>query len=255
MQPAGKFRWRMSYKGAIFWFGITVFLTGLLVLVEGDRGLMSLAVTLIILGLAAPGYVVYAFYHPAFPTFPVWVSLLLVTWTFLAYDIYDRHFGATAHAVRTSVRMDRFQFRSPKWPIALEPGKPTEMNIGIANFGPLAATNVGWASKLFWTTTLSKPAEDAAWSDFVKHVPEKDEIDMDPTNESWATFASGPLQASDLSGISQGKARLYMFLRFHYRDGGGLHTREICESLQTPLQPERDARPVWHTCLGHMKVQ
>jgi hypothetical protein len=81
---------RMPIKEALFWFGITVFGTGLFFWVEGDKQ-MTVAVILTLLGLAAVAYSVYSHYSPGVPKAPLWIALLLLTWAAIAYDYYDRN--------------------------------------------------------------------------------------------------------------------------------------------------------------------
>ena len=79
----------MPIKEALFWFGITVFGTGLFFVVEGNN--MPFAVALTVVGFAAIAYSVYAHYRLGAPKIPLWIGLLVITWGAIGYDVYDRH--------------------------------------------------------------------------------------------------------------------------------------------------------------------
>lgn len=79
----------MPIKEATFWFGITVFGTGLYGWMEGgDR--VPFAIALTIGGFIATVYSVIVEHKPDLPKIPVWIGLLLVTWAAIGYDYYDR---------------------------------------------------------------------------------------------------------------------------------------------------------------------
>ncbi len=80
----------MPIKEALFWFGITIFGTGLFFMVEGGER-MPFALLLTLIGFMALAYSVYAHYKPGTPNVPVWIGLLIITWAALLFDIYDRH--------------------------------------------------------------------------------------------------------------------------------------------------------------------
>jgi hypothetical protein len=79
----------MPFNEALFWFGLTAFGTGLYFWVEASvKYLYSVGLTAI--GALACAYSVYRHYHPEIPAVPLWVVLLLVTWSFLGYTMYFR---------------------------------------------------------------------------------------------------------------------------------------------------------------------
>lgn len=55
---------------------------------------MTIGVILTVIGLAMSAYAVVAEHYPL-PKLRLWVTLLLVTWAALGYDIYDRHANFT----------------------------------------------------------------------------------------------------------------------------------------------------------------
>ena len=80
----------MPIKEATFWFGITVFGTGLFGVMEGgDRMLTGIA--LAIIGLLVTAYAVVAHHYANLPKLPIWLGMLIITWAAIGYDIYDRH--------------------------------------------------------------------------------------------------------------------------------------------------------------------
>jgi hypothetical protein len=80
----------MPFKEATFWFGITVFGTGLFGWMEGGSR-MGYAIALAVIGLLITVYSVVAHHQPNMPKLPVWIGLLFITWGALGYDFYDRH--------------------------------------------------------------------------------------------------------------------------------------------------------------------
>jgi hypothetical protein len=80
----------MPINEALFWVGLTMFGTGIYFLRDkGLKDFWSLAMTII--GSMAVIYSVYRHYHPDLPSVPIWVSLLIITWIGIAYDVFDRH--------------------------------------------------------------------------------------------------------------------------------------------------------------------
>jgi hypothetical protein len=79
----------MPIKEAAFWFGITVFGTGLFGVMEGGNRL-PYAIALLVIGLLVSVYSIVAHYRPQMPKIPIWLGLLLITWVAIGYDYYDR---------------------------------------------------------------------------------------------------------------------------------------------------------------------
>jgi hypothetical protein len=80
----------MPFKEATFWYGTLLFGTGLYFWIEGGNRTTA-GIILTVLGLVMSVYAVVADYQPKLPKLRLWVVLLLLTWSALAYDIYDRH--------------------------------------------------------------------------------------------------------------------------------------------------------------------
>jgi len=81
----------MPFNDALFWFGLTAFGTGLYFLIEGNvKRRYSVGVTVI--GLLGCAYAEYRYYHPNIPAIPLWVILLLLTWSLLGYAVYIHRF-------------------------------------------------------------------------------------------------------------------------------------------------------------------
>jgi len=78
----------VPFKEALFWFGITLFGTGLFFVVENAHILLS--ASLIAIGLIGLVYSVYTHHYKTPKTAPLWVGLLIITWIAIAYDVYDR---------------------------------------------------------------------------------------------------------------------------------------------------------------------
>ncbi|HTU43831.1 MAG TPA: hypothetical protein VMF91_02125 [Bryobacteraceae bacterium] len=81
----------MPINEASFWFGITVFGTGLFGLMEGGNR-MPYAIALTVIGLIVTAYSVVAHHKPeVLPKIPIWIGLLALTWAAVGFDYYDRH--------------------------------------------------------------------------------------------------------------------------------------------------------------------
>jgi hypothetical protein len=102
----------MPWKEATFWVGITVFGTGLYFVVDHfkertSKAILLMAGALCLIGAAAVGYSIYAYYVPAVPQPPSWVGMLLLTWAFVGFDLYskarDKRRGAPNGLNRISV--------------------------------------------------------------------------------------------------------------------------------------------------------
>jgi hypothetical protein len=79
----------MPVNDALFWIGLTLFGTGSYFVLEGRRSRFVICVTII--GVIATGYPIYTYYHPKMAiSIPVWIYLLILTWLFVAYDVYLR---------------------------------------------------------------------------------------------------------------------------------------------------------------------
>src|SRR5579864_222630 len=94
----------MPLKEAMFWFGLTVFGTGLYFFIQAfverkdlDHKIWMGVITL--LGAGAAGYSVYRYYYPEALNVPVWVGFLILTWLAIAYDIRDRRFFVRSSAL------------------------------------------------------------------------------------------------------------------------------------------------------------
>jgi len=91
----------MPVKEALFWFGLTLFATGATFLLKGKRWLAILGV---VVGAISMGYSVYVHYRPEMRiSIPIWIYLLILTWLFIAYDIYlQLRITSDSHAASTS---------------------------------------------------------------------------------------------------------------------------------------------------------
>jgi hypothetical protein len=79
----------MPFNEALFWFGLTAFGTGLVVLLDATvKRLYSISLTVI--GVLACAYSVYHHDHPESPAIRAWLILLGLTWALLGYDLYIR---------------------------------------------------------------------------------------------------------------------------------------------------------------------
>jgi hypothetical protein len=82
----------MPIKEATFWFGITVFGTGLFGWMEGGER-MPYAIAIMVIGFLVTAYSVLAHHKPQVPKLPIWIGLLILTWGAIGYDYYDRHYA------------------------------------------------------------------------------------------------------------------------------------------------------------------
>lgn len=172
--------------------------------------------------------------------------LALLTWTGIGVAYYYRHFAVST--ISTSVRMAPKQFTTFDGKASdirkLEPNKPVAMNLGVANYGPLPALNVGITAQIKWPSLMSKSEEQDAWDDFIKNHPIPGLIDLDVADGSWTTYQTSPLSSDDIKEIANGKKVMYLFIHYEYRDNGGHHSTDRCQYLQTPVK-EAD---VWVNC-------
>jgi hypothetical protein len=92
----------MPIKEATFWFGITVFGTGLFGWMEGGER-MPYAIALTALGFAMTVYSVIAHHKEVWPRLPVWIGLLVITWVAIGYDYYDRHHAPNNPVINSTI--------------------------------------------------------------------------------------------------------------------------------------------------------
>jgi hypothetical protein len=82
----------MPIKEATFWFGITLFGTGLYFVFDSEGSKMIWAILLSGIGLVIVAYSVYEYHFPGGARkLPLWIIMLAATWLFFGYDYYDRH--------------------------------------------------------------------------------------------------------------------------------------------------------------------
>lgn len=93
----------MPFNEATFWFGLTIFGTGLYFVFEGTVKL-PYAITLIILGAIGSAYSVYRHSHPeSLKPLPLWVLFLALTWLAIGYNyvVHSRQ-GSSVRALEPS---------------------------------------------------------------------------------------------------------------------------------------------------------
>jgi hypothetical protein len=239
----------MTQEEKMYWTGNAVFVTatGAGLYVVFDHAMWG--AVFIIIGLA--GLVFSIIERPSMPRInSLLVPMIAVTWLLLWYDYYDRHHGD----FRTALRLGKFEFEhdtgTPE--IDLRPNKVTTMNLGINNFGPLPAFDVGMAMQIQWSPILGKSAENDSWNLFRKSVPVDNPVDLDVGRGKWGTYRSQPLTQRDIEDISAGREVLYVFMYWRYSDPS-VHEPELCLYLQTPFSTS--TQPVWINCNGHNKVR
>jgi hypothetical protein len=184
-------------------------------------------------------------------------TLMFLTWAAIWYDYHDRH---RASGPQTSVRVFIAEFTtygSASTPDDLQPGKPTAMNLGVNNFGPLPALDVSFAAQIRWFNLMTKSVEDDQWNEFIRSTAPKPPVDLDINSGTWATPISLPLSDDDIREIKLGKKNLYIFIHYSYRDVGGQHDTEFCQFLTTPITVIKPGllKPVWQQCQGHHKIR
>ena len=82
----------MPIKEATFWFGITVFGTGLFLCLDAEGTKLIWAIVLIVVGLLAAAYAVVQYHYPhKIPKAPLWIGLLALTWASVGYYLYVLH--------------------------------------------------------------------------------------------------------------------------------------------------------------------
>ncbi len=83
----------MPFGEALFWFGITIFGTGLYFTFEKGSVSLSYAIPFMIVGLVACIYPVVRHHYPnkQLPAISGWQILLILTWIFFGYDVYISH--------------------------------------------------------------------------------------------------------------------------------------------------------------------
>ena len=99
----------MPVNEALFWIGLATFEAGLFLFFDHPM----FGTGLMVGGVIGYVYSVYTHHKPKLKKLPVWVSLLIITWGALAYDLYDRH------RVFTPVRQ-----ATPRWVYLLLVGLP-----------------------------------------------------------------------------------------------------------------------------------
>jgi hypothetical protein len=83
----------MAFKEALFWFGLTMFGTGLYFTAEKGNVSLAYAIVLMVFGLGAMIYPVVRHHYPQMklPAIRAWALLLVMTWGAIGFDIYARH--------------------------------------------------------------------------------------------------------------------------------------------------------------------
>jgi hypothetical protein len=181
---------------------------------------------------------------------PTALTVTLIGSVWFVYASESRYQGTP----QTDVRLGQFNFTQFRGGTSIEKpeaGKKIAMNVGIRNYGPLPALDAGATCQIKLLPELTSSTENDRWNDFVKTVPITGTTDLEVDGESWYTYYSDPLSASDIADMATDRLRVYAFVRFEYRDRGGKHATTSCQWLQNPVAAgpvPGTIIPVWHKC-------
>ena len=81
----------MTWQDATFWVGLTVLGTGLYFVVErASRRVRSAAWLVVVVGIVAMSYSIFAHSQQSLPKPPIWLYLVILTWALIGFDYYNR---------------------------------------------------------------------------------------------------------------------------------------------------------------------